>query len=252
MPLPNALRGIWRTRSFGGEAGHPFMITIVCGTRHSAHDFAETTPLGASLKRLAFDKRINTRIAFGGNPGLPVVYNKALEAPDVAEILVFIHDDVWIDDYFFSDRIEAALQSFDIIGVAGNRRRVARQPSWAHGAPGQDNVFTKDRENHSGAVAHGKTAFGPVDYFGPTPAACELLDGVLLAAKRDALRSAGVGFDEQFDFHFYDMDFCRSAKAAGLSLGCWAIAITHGSVGPGLGKPDWRRNYRKYLKKWGE
>jgi GT2 family glycosyltransferase len=148
--------------------------------------------------------------------------------------------------------VAAGLQSFDIIGVAGNRRRVARQPAWLFGTPGPNNVFTKDRENHSGAVAHGKTAFGPVDYFGPTPAACELLDGVLLAAKRDALRSAGVGFDEQFDFHFYDMDFCRSAKAAGLSLGCWAIAITHGSVGPGLGKPDWRRNYRKYLKKWGE
>lgn len=167
MPLPNALRGIWRTRSFGGEAGHPFMITIVCGTRHSAHDFAETTPLGASLKRLAFDKRINTHIAFGGNPGLPLVYNKALEAPDVAEILVFIHDDVWIDDYFFVDRVAAGLQSFDIIGVAGNRRRVARQPAWLFGTPGPNNVFTKDRENHSGAVAHGKTAFGRLTILAP-------------------------------------------------------------------------------------
>jgi GT2 family glycosyltransferase len=73
-----------------------------------------------------------------------------------------------------------------------------------------------------------------------------------LAAKRDALRAAAVGFDEQFDFHFYDMDFCRSARAAGLVLGCCAIAITHASVGPGLGKPDWRQNYMKYLQKWGE
>jgi GT2 family glycosyltransferase len=228
------------------------MITIVCGTRHSAHDFAEKTPLGASLKRLAFDKRINARLAFQNSVGLPVVYNKALQAPDTADILVFIHDDVWIDDYFFADRIMDALRAFDIIGVAGNRRRVARQPSWAHGAPGPDNIFTKDRQNHSGAVAHAKTAFGPVNYFGPTPAECELLDGVLLAARRDALRAASVEFDEQFDFHFYDMDFCRSARAAGLVLGCCAIAITHSSVGPGLGKPAWRRNYRKYLGKWGE
>lgn len=228
------------------------MITIVCGTRHSAHDFAEKTPLGASLKRLAFDKRINARIAFGGNPGLPVVYNKALQAPDVAEILVFIHCDVWIDDCFFADRVVDALRAFDIIGVAGNRRRVARQPSWLFGAPGPDNVFGKDRENHSGAVAHATTPCGPVDYFGPTPAECELLDGVFLAARRDTLRNAAIGFDERFDFHFYDMDFCRSARAAGLTLGCWAIAITHASVGPGLGKPDWRRNYRKYLEKWGE
>jgi GT2 family glycosyltransferase len=228
------------------------MITIVCGTRQSAHDFAEKTPLGASLKRLAFDKRINARIAFGGNPGLPVVYNKALQAPDTAEILVFIHDDVWIDDYFFADRIADGLRAFDIIGVAGNRRRVPRQPSWLFGSPGPGGIWGKDRENHSGAVAHAKTPFGPIDYYGPTPAECELLDGVLLAAKCDALRAAAVGFDEQFDFHFYDMDFCRSARAAGLVLGCCAIAITHASVGPGLGKPDWRQNYMKYLQKWGE
>ena len=228
------------------------MITIVSATRQAAPDFAEKTPLGASLKRLAFDKRVDTRIAFQNIAGLPVVYNNALGAADAGEILVFIHDDVWIDDYFFADRIKDALRAFDIMGVAGNRRRVPRQPSWLFGSPGPDGVFRKDRENHSGAVAHAKTPFGPVDYFGPTPAECELLDGVLLAAKRDALRSAGVRFDERFDFHFYDMDFCRSAKAAGLVLGCSGVAITHASVGEGLGKPDWRRNYRKYLEKWGD
>ena len=227
------------------------MITIICGTRHSAHDFAEKTPLGVSLKRLAFDKRINARIAPGGNPGLPVVYNKALQASDTAEILVFIHDDVWIDDYFFVDRIEGALQAFDVMGVAGNRRRVPRQPSWAFGSP-RPGGFGKDKENHSGAVAHGKDRFGTVHYFGPTPAACELLDGVLLAAKRDVLRGSAVRFDDRFDFHFYDMDFCRTARAAGLVLGCCAVAITHGSVGTGLGKPDWRCNYQKYLQKWGD
>jgi hypothetical protein len=228
------------------------MIEIVSATRASPEEFAAKTPLGVSLKRLAFDKRITVRIAFQNMEGLPFVYNKAIEASQAAEILVFIHDDVWIDDYFFADRIADGLCVFDIIGVAGNRRRVSRQPAWLFGAPGPDNVFTKDRENHSGAVAHGKAPFGSVDYYGATPAECELLDGVLLAAKRDVLRSSAVRFDERFDFHFYDMDFCRTARAAGLVLGCCAVAITHGSVGTGLGKPDWRRNYQKYLQKWGE
>ena len=228
------------------------MIEIVSATRASPEEFAAKTPLGVSLKRLAFDKRITVRIAFQNMEGLPFVYNKAIEASQAAEILVFIHDDVWIDDYFFADRIADGLRVFDIIGVAGNRRRVARQPAWLFGAPGPDNVFTKDRENHSGAVAHGKAPFGSVDYYGATPAECELLDGVLLAAKRDVLRSSAVRFDERFDFHFYDMDFCRTARAAGLVLGCCAVAITHGSVGTGLGKPDWRRNYQKYLQKWGD
>jgi GT2 family glycosyltransferase len=228
------------------------MIEIVSATLKSEEDFKEKTALGASLKRLAFDRRMTARVAFQNTAGLSVVYNRAIEAPDAAEILVFIHDDVWIDDYFFAERIKTSLQNFDIIGVAGNRRRVARQPSWAFGAPRPDNVFGRDRENYSGAVAHGNKPFGSVDYYGETPAECELLDGVLLAAKRDVLRSSAVRFDERFDFHFYDMDFCRTARAAGLVLGCCAVAITHGSVGPGLGKPDWRRNYRKYLQKWGE
>lgn len=228
------------------------MIEIVSATLKSEKDFKEKTALGVSLKRLAFDRRITARVTFQNTAGLPAVYNRAIEAPDAAEILVFIHDDVWIDDYFFAERIKTSLQSFDIIGVAGNRRRVARQPSWLFGMPGQDNIFAKDRENHSGAVAHGKAPFGQVDYYGETPAECELLDGVLLAANRDVLRSSAVRFDEHFDFHFYDMDFCRTARAAGLVLGCCAVAITHCSVGTGLGKPDWRRNYQKYLQKWGE
>ena len=227
------------------------MITIVSATRQAAPDFAEKTPLGASLKRLAFDKRIDTRIAFQNSAGLPVVYNNALDAADAGEILVFIHDDVWIDDYFFVDRIEGALRAFDVMGVAGNRRRVPRQPSWAFGSP-RPGGFGKDKENHSGAVAHGKDRFGTVHYFGPTPAECELLDGVLLAAKRDVLRGSAVRFDDRFDFHFYDMDFCRTARAAGLVLGCCGVAVTHCSIRSALGKPDWRRNYRKYLEKWGE
>ena len=40
-------------------------------------------------------------------------------------------DDVWIDDIFFSQRISEGLQTFDAIGVAGNRRRVRNQPAWA-------------------------------------------------------------------------------------------------------------------------
>lgn len=227
------------------------MLTIVSATRLSRQEFIETAPLGASLRRLSFDKRISARIAFENNLGLPVIYNKVLDAPDVAENLVFIHDDVWIDDYFFVDRIFAGLQKFDILGIAGNLRRIPRQPSWAFIGQMHGKFAWDARENLSGAVAHGKAPFGPITYFGPAPARCELLDGVLLAARRDSLRAKGVRFDPRFDFHFYDMDFCRSARAAGLILGCEPLALTHRSDGD-FGSPGWRRNYAAYLEKWGE
>src|SRR5674476_443764 len=97
----------------------------------------------------------------------------------------------------------------------------------------------RDRSNLSGRVAHGKNAFGPVSDFGPVPAECELLDGVFLATKKSHLKQNNVRFDAQFDFHFYDMDFCRSARKSGLRLGTWPIHLTHQSGGA-FGSQSWK------------
>ncbi|MFM7422073.1 MAG: hypothetical protein ACKO54_20575, partial [Alphaproteobacteria bacterium] len=153
------------------------MIDIISATRLSHDDFLAQAPLGASLKRLAFDKRIRARMAFENRAGLPVIYNSAIDAPQAAEILVFIHDDVWIDDYFFADRIIAGLQSFDVTGLTGNRRRLPRQPGWAFVGQMQDKFILDARENLSGAVAHGNAPFGRVANYGSAHAQCELLDG---------------------------------------------------------------------------
>ncbi|MCE2760771.1 MAG: glycosyltransferase family protein [Acetobacteraceae bacterium] len=227
------------------------MINVISATRLSHDDFLAQAPLGASLKRLAFDKRIHPRLAFENRAGLPVIYNAAIDAPQAAEILVFIHDDVWIDDHFFADRIIAGLQSFDVIGLAGNRRRVPRQPSWAFIRLMGDKVVLDTRENLAGAVAHGEAPFGKVAYYGSTPAECELLDGVFLAVRRDTLRANSLRFDPRFDFHFYDLDFCRSARVAGLKLGCEALALTHRIRGD-FTSPRWLESYATYLEKWGE
>ena len=58
-------------------------------------------------------------------------------------------------------------------------------------------------------------------------------------------------FDERFPFHFYDLDFCRSARANGLRLGTWPITLTHQSGGR-FGIPEWRKAYADYLNKWHE
>ena len=65
------------------------------------------------------------------------------------------------------------------------------------------------------------------------------------------LLGAGVRFDERFDFHFYDLDFCRTARANGLRLGTFPLAVTHRSAG-GFGSPAWQENAERYLEKWGD
>lgn len=224
------------------------MIDLVCATRLTSDEFWGRSALGLSLRRMAHDDRLKPRVFFENRRGLPSLYNERIAAADASPVIAFIHDDVWLDDYFFYEHVVSGVQAFDVIGVAGNKRRAPMQPSWAF--PSIEFKWD-DRANLSGVVSHGPGPFGTISAFGPVPAACELLDGVLLAAHRDVLRAKQVGFDERFEFHFYDMDFCRSARAAALRLGTWPIAITHQSEG-GFGSNSWLESFKTYIAKWGD
>jgi GT2 family glycosyltransferase len=233
------------------------MIEMVSATRLSQTDFFNRSALGVSLQRLlpaprmaqvGIDdvRRVAAYIAFENRRGLPDIYNERITAEEADAILVFVHDDVWIEDFFLAHRLLDALKTYDVVGVAGNRRRLQNQCAWAY----VDDKFTRDEHaNLSGLVAHGPTPLGKVTFFGETPAQCELLDGVFLAARRSVLRAASVLFDPRFDFHFYDLDFCRTARLNGLRLGTWPISITHQSSGSA--KNDrWRQKRDAYLEKW--
>jgi len=222
------------------------VVDIVSATRLPESDFWARSPLGISLRRLHYDRRLTARVAFANRRGLPEIYNERISSLDSSAALVFVHDDVWIDDFFLVDRVIEALSRYDVIGVVGNRRRVRHQPGWAF----VDDSFTwDDKANLTGAVAHGERPFGLVSFFGEAPAECELLDGVFLAASTASLRKHSVFFDPRFTFHFYDMDFCRTARQRGLRLGSWPICLTHQSGGA-FGSKQWRDGHQRYLEKW--
>jgi GT2 family glycosyltransferase len=226
------------------------VIEIISATRRSEKDFWSNSALGLSLERFGYDVRLKTNIAFENQRGLPEIFNERIAEKNSTDILVFIHDDVWINDYFFADRVIEGLISFDVIGVAGNRRRAPNQPTWAFKSLIDGKATWDDRSNLSGSVAGGKAPFGRLSYFGPAPAECELLDGIFLAAKKSTLVENEILFDPTFDFHFYDMDFCRSARAKGLRLGTCPISLTHQSGGAFVSQ-NWRDKLLLYRNKWG-
>jgi hypothetical protein len=179
--------------------------------------------------------------------GLGEIYNRAID--DCAghpRILVFVHDDCLIADYFWADRVREGLETFDVVGVVGNRRRVARQPTWIILDPSgrQD-----DYANLSGAIGQGMR-FPPerFDVFGPARAECKLLDGVFLASCSETLHKSALRFDPAFHFHFYDMDFCRSAERLNCRMGTIRLSIVHASEGSL--NDAWMNAYRAYLEKW--
>ncbi|HPR45294.1 glycosyltransferase, partial [Ottowia sp.] len=221
-------------------------LFVVSATRLSAEQFWRESALGRSLERLRFSPHINPMIAFSNGLGLPTIYNRAIHAAPAGSLLLFIHDDAWIEDAFIYQRIVEGLSRFDVLGVAGGRMRSQNQSSWYVANPASPSSHL---EGHSGGVAHGQFPFSPVDSYGPTPMACDLLDGVLLAARRDVLIEKKAFFDERFQFHFYDLDFCRTAKSSGLQPGTWPISITHQGRG-NWNNPEWRSALQSYLSKW--
>ncbi len=220
---------------------------FVCATRESYDDFFTRTPLGRSLA--IYQAPFAEAAVFDRNSdGLPKLYNEAIrDSVNDPAILVFVHDDVHLCDFFWHVHLFAGLQHFDVLGVAGNRRRLPRQPSWRFS---DESLTGEPVEYLSGLVAHG-TSFPPqnLSSYGPSAQPVKLLDGVLLAVRSQTLLANEIWFDEQFDFHFYDLDFCRQAERRQLRMGTWPLSLIHESPGK-FNSPVWRSAYQKYLDKW--
>lgn len=213
------------------------MLQIVVASKAPRDRFLSATALGLSTSRLSQDPRLSIRLWSANTRGLSELYNIAIDAPDTPEIVVFIHDDIWLEDYFTIDRVIEGLRHYDIIGLAGGPYRPGRL-RWGH-----------IRDGSYGAVGHGRNALGAVTQFGPTPHPVDLLDGLFIAARTETLRKTGVRFDEAFRFHFYDLDFSLTARRAGLRLGVWPISVTHQSRGNFDG-PEWKEASGVFARKW--
>jgi tetratricopeptide (TPR) repeat protein len=229
-------------------------IRFVSATRLSNQEFFATSPLGRSLPTYrTFPKRqvIELRLFANNGEGLSSIYNTAIEeAKTDPAILIFIHDDVYLSDYYWAEHLQDALEHFDLVGLAGNRRRVPRQASWMY----LDEQFTRDNyDNLSGVLGHGDPFpnLRQLSVYGEPGQEVKLLDGVMMAIRSRALIERDLRFDPQFKFHFYDMDFCRQAELKKLRMGTWAISVVHASAGA-LGVEPWRAAYRDYLTKYGE
>lgn len=234
-------------------------LALVCATRCTTEAFSRETLLGACLPRLGNFEPFGVLLASENRAPLAELYNDAIDnaAPD--DVLMFVHDDVHIDDWMLATRLREALQQFDVVGVAGTRRRQPGQWAW-YLEPFQDtpegipdwSSSVRDNDFLSGAVAHGAPGqHNHITFFGPSPSEVCLLDGVLLAARAGTLQKHDVRFDPELAFHFYDLDFCRTAQAAGLRLGTWPLAITHQSGGASIHSPLWLQARDGYMRKWG-
>ena len=224
-------------------------VRLIVATRVSKEEFFTTKATGRSLTFIN-PPFLEIRLFTNNSKGLSEIYNQAIrESSADPAILIFAHDDLHILDFFWLHRIVEGLSTFNVLGLAGNRRRIPRQPSWAF----IDTNLTWDLpENLSGVVGHGNGfPTSSIRVFGQPRQKVLLLDGLLLAADSKTLLENNLFFDERFKFHFYDLDFCRQAELKNISCGTWDISLIHESGGS-FGSSDWQSSYHDYLKKWGE
>jgi hypothetical protein len=220
---------------------------FICATRESPQDFPVKTALGRTLATYNY-LHTEVRLFPSNSAGLPTVYNCAIrEAAADPAVLIFLHDDIHICDFFWPGTMLGGLARFDIIGLAGNRRRLPLQPGWYFA---DKKLTPDDAENLSGVVAHG-ISFPPkrLDIYGQSNQEVKLLDGLLLAAHSRTLLDHNLFFDERFEYHHYDMDFCREAETRNLRMGTVQLSVIHESRG-GFASEKWWKSYQTYMDKW--
>lgn len=253
--LSNNLRNRLRGSALGGqwrdlEVPRNAKIHLVGATKLREEAFWAESLLGRSLEKWRDLESLSWTISFENRRGLPRVYNESIERQRHVDVMVFMHDDVWLADEQWIEKVVEALRTFDVVGVAGNRRRQQGQCTWAFN-PAIASGFQWDHPYLSGRIAHGSEVLHEFDEFGAAPARCELLDGVFLAVNARVLRAAELQFDTRFSFHFYDLDFCRSARKAGFIMGTWPIDLIHASGGS-FSSPSWNSMKQLFLDKWSD
>jgi hypothetical protein len=225
------------------------MITLACATPHTESSFIRETFLGRSLIRLGpLRNGWDLRITYENRAGLPVVYNESLKVADPDKPLVFLHDDVSIQDLYFADKLVLALRNFDLVGIAGGNPPGAAPKVWydikTRSWPMKGLVPHTSR-----AQPEAETLASMIMNYGPTPGACEFIDGLAMAMIPKRILEANLAFDPRFDFHHYDLDFSKQARLRNLRVGTWPLWLVH-SGASGAIEAGWQASYEIFRNKY--
>jgi GT2 family glycosyltransferase len=170
---------------------------------------------------------------------LAEAYNRAARAAK-GELLVFSHDDVEHLREDFARVLVDGLEHFDIVGAAGTTRCVdAYWPAAGH--PHLHGAC-------AGPAPGGGLTMKLYGVEGERAGGIQALDGMFIAARRDAWERSPFD-DATFDgFHGYDADFAFSAAKLGLRVGVDnGFLVLHQS--PGRFDERWLHYRERFLAK---
>lgn len=242
----------------------PRPVLFVSAHRGDEGSFRET-PLFQSIGHLH-----PVYAALNNREGLPKVYNRFLKGewdsfaslgPPFEKgldgsIVVFLHDDLeMLGANIESELNRWADEGFALMGLAGAARIRTSSPAiWMEMA---------DRTTLSGVSIYHNARMNPqtgqmqnfpeqpfIGAYGPLQEVV-VLDGLFLAVVVSAVQNANWTFDEDFDFHHYDLAACLRAREAGLRLRTVFVPVVHWSPGiKNLNDPVFKRNEARFLSRY--
>lgn len=244
------------TEVFNNENKGKPSFTFVVATQMSEDDWRngkKELPLLQSLSKMTLDEvDVRVFVFFSNVSGLSSCYNRAIDEIrrveiEIPKFIVFVHDDITLNDCFFFDKVINS--KFDVIGAVGGCY-------W--GIPSGFPIDAKPLiwttatcgKGASGFMNHDlKNGYFLPSSYGVAPQQTATLDGSIIIFTRKAIES-GLRWDEQFNFHWYDMDICFSAHRLGLKVGTANLLLTHESVGGSVVQPEFLDSQRKFISKW--
>ncbi len=217
-------------------------LLIVTCTQHVSLD---TTPLSKTIwkhKHMLGSRFVDVEIFTKNTKGLSQRYNEILRNEDIVNTyptVLFVHDDVELEDIGLIDKL--ANSPYDVTGLAGAKTFNKDVPNlaWHLAAP---------KDQYVGEVAHCHEGKIWTTVFGPTKSRALTLDGLFLAVKPKVLKDKGLEFDENFNFHFYDLAFCLRANQKKVTCGVLPIRVVHHGIGDSMLTEDWEQSNIEFRK----
>lgn len=211
---------------------------FVVATTKTQEDFEKKSQIALFLDKSGY--RSSSKIIFENNTGLPALYNSFINEENKDQRIVFVHDDVLIEDIFLEEKLDIAFEKYDIVGLAGSKKcDLSKPPAWH---------LMSEREHHVGEVAHSHQKKIWTTVFGPTDSRALVLDGLFIAVNVQKLLETNTRFDENFDFHHYDITFCLKANQNKLKMGVYPIKVVHFGLGDSMNTPQWHQSAEKFKK----
>jgi hypothetical protein len=212
----------------------------VVATKEDKQTFLKTKPLGLFIEKTSLLNQTN--IIENNSEGLPKLYNRFLTEEYKNDYIIFIHDDVLIEDLFSLEKIQMAFEKYDIIGLAGTKTCDLNSQHCAW------HLMSK-QDYYVGEVAHySKDKKIWTTVFGPTDSRALLLDGLFIGVNVEKALEKQLQWDENFKFHHYDISFCLRANNLKIKAGVFPLRVVHYGLGDSMLTEEWKESNQLFKK----